>query len=358
MGRDKVRHVIERAGRFFWQPSKTIASLGLCAEALGTDREVAYRRAMDLNRLADEARIVGRTTTNGPLPGTLSLLFRDFQRSEEFADLKPRTQADYRYYLSKIEADLGTAKVAAITPKHVKDYYKAQRRKKSVTWAYHILGTFRVVLSWAIGEEWIETNPALDVKMKAPPKRLVLWKPEQFPVYLATAKEMGWPSLVAMAYVFDSIGQSPVDVRTLRAGSYDGRCIDVSRSKTGVEGPPIPLFPEAVVALDAYLATQPTKLPEAPLFTNDRIGGEWNRFTLNKVHARIRKAAGLPNELQLQDFRTMAATEGGAAGGSVDQLRGLQRHRTRSAGEHYVVITDDTVEQIQAMRLAFRRAKK
>jgi hypothetical protein len=71
--------------------------------------------------------------------------------------------------------------------------------------------------------------------------------------------------------VFDSIGQSPVDVRTLPQKSYDGRTIDVSRAKTGNEGAPIPLFPEAKAELDAYLATQPAKLPEAPPFTHDRI---------------------------------------------------------------------------------------
>jgi hypothetical protein len=49
-----------------------------------------------------------------------------------------------------------------------------------------------------------------------------------------------------------------------------------------------------------------------------RIGGEWNPSTLAKVHGQIRRAAGLPKNLQLQDSRTTFQTEGGAAGGTVD----------------------------------------
>jgi hypothetical protein len=43
----------------------------------------------------------------------------------------------------------------------------------------------------------------------------------------------------------------------------------------GLKTAVIPLFPDAKAALDAYQATRPALLPEAPLFTNDRIGGLW-----------------------------------------------------------------------------------
>jgi hypothetical protein len=221
--------------------------------------------------------------------------------------------------------------VRAISPKVVKTYYKRVRREVSVTWAYHILATFRTVMSWAVSEDWIERNPALDVTMKSPQRRTVVWMPEQCATYIAKAEELGWHSIVAIANVFDSIGQSPVDVRTLKRGSYNGRGIAVARSKTGQGGSPIPLFPVNKAALDNYLASQPTGLPTAPLFTNDRIGGEWNESTLQKVHRRIRRAAGLPERLQLQDFRTTAATEGGAASGTRDELCGLLQHATGEA---------------------------
>ncbi len=353
MGSDKVRHLVTRRGLFFWQPSKTIAALGMSAEPLGPDAGAARTRAIALNNRADELRRSSRTGSNGPRPGTFSRLVVDFKASEEFAELKPRTQRDYAYYLDKIEQDFAAVMARAITPKVVKTFYKRVKREVSETWAYHILGAFRVVLSWAVSEDWIKSNPALEVTMKSPKKRTVIWTPDQAETYVAKAAELGWHSIVAMVRVYDSIGQSPVDVRTLLRKSYDGRTIAVMRAKTGVSDAPIPLFPIAIAALDAYLQERPA-LPEAPLFANDQIGGMWNESTLGKVHRKIRVAAKLPKELQLQDFRTTVQTEGGAAGGTVDELRGLARHSTRDAGEHYVHPDARYIEAIQDKRLAHR----
>ena len=128
----------------------------------------------------------------------------------------------------------------------------------------------------------------------------------------------------------------------------------MTRAKTGVEGAPIPLFPEARAALDSYLATQPVRLPDAPVFTHEAIGGEWKESTPAKVRGQITKAAGLPKNLQLQNFRTTVGSEGGAAGGTVDELRGLARHSTRTAALHYVHPDTRYVEAIQEKRLAHR----
>jgi hypothetical protein len=90
------------------------------------------------------------------------------------------------------------------------------------------------------------------------------------------------------------------------------------------------------------------------LFQNDDIGGMWNESTLGKKHRDIRKAAGLPEKLQLQDFRTTVQTEGGAAGGTVDELRGLGRHTSRQSAEHYVYPDATYVESVQAKRQTYR----
>lgn len=359
MGEDKIRHLLpKRRGdgmaAYYWNPSKTLRDLGLKPEPLGTDYAHAKARALELNAIADEMRRFARTGGNGPAPGTNARLFRDFRASPEFADLKPRTQKDYSYYLDKIEAEFAHLPVAAWSPRVVKEYYRRLVTEKGIAWSYHMIGTLRAVLSWAVTEDWIPKNPALDVRIKAPRKRTVIWQPEQAAAYTASAAELGWHSIVAMAHVFDSIGQSPVDVRTLRRGAYDGRAIASTRAKTGRTDAPIPLFPEAKAALDAYLATRPALLPEAPLFANDRTGGEWVESTLAKHHAEIRAAAGLPKELQLQDFRRTAATEGGAAGLTADELRGLQRHSTRTAALHYVHPDARFVEAAQEKRQAHR----
>lgn len=359
MGEDNIRHLLTKrlaTGElaYFWNPSRTLRDLGLTPEALGKIETVAKQRAVELNNLADEMRRAARHGSNGPLPGCFSRLVADYLVSHEVAALKPRTRKDYSYYLGKVELEFGHLPVRALTARVIKIYYHRVRAESGVTWAYHIMGSLRAALSWAVSEDWIPKNPALDVTVKSPPKRTVSWSPKQAADYIAKATELGWHSIAAMAWVFDSTAQSPIDVRLLKRGDYDAGRIGNTRNKTGITGAPIPLFPDAKAALDAYLATRPALMPDAPLFVNDRIGGQWVYSTLCKAHAEIRAAAGLPMKLQLQDFRRTAQTEAGAAGATVDEIRGLARHTTRSAAEHYVHPDSRFVESAQSKRLANR----
>ena len=278
MGEDNIRHLLTKrlatgGTAYFWNPSKTLRDLGLTPEALGKIEAVAKRRAVELNGIADELRRGARKGGNGPLPGSLSCMVAAFKASDEFAELKPRTRKDYSYYLDKVEMEFGHLPVAAMSALVIKEYYKRIRREKGVTWSYHIMGSLRVAMSWGVSENWLEKNPALDVVVKSPPKRTVKWEPEQARTYIEKADELGWASIAAMAFVFDSTAQSPIDVRLLTLRNYDGLRISNARIKTGVTDAAIPLFPDAKAALDAYLATRPAMLPDAPLFVNDRIGG-------------------------------------------------------------------------------------
>lgn len=357
MGTDKMRHMRCLGGRYYWQPSATLQARGMSPEPLGQDLAAATKRALELNALADEIRKKREVGSNGPKPGTISKLFRDFLRSEEFGELKQRTQDDYTYYLGKIEAVFGQFQARSLSPKLIKIYYKKVRAAKGVTWSYHILATFRVVLSWGVEENWLDSNPALEVKMKAPKKRRVIWSPEQAEIYIAKAKELGWHSIAVMVMVFDCIAQSPVDVRGLRRGAYDGATIAVTREKTGVSDAPIPLWPDVKQALDDYLATRPALHPEALLFVRDDTAKPWTENSLNRNSRVIRRAAKLPEYLQLQDFRRTAQTEAGAGGATVDEIRGLARHKTRAAAEHYVIPDKQYVANAQRKRLSMRKAR-
>jgi hypothetical protein len=358
---DRISHLLIKPLKsgetgYYWNPSKTLRDLGMCPEALGTDVGAAHLRASQLNLLANEIRQATRIGQMPERPDSFSALCKAYKASDEFKDLKPRTRKDYAYYLEKTEMKFGRFSVGAITSKACKDYYKNVRAEKGITWAYHILATLRTILSWAVSEDWLEKNPALDVKMKSPGKRRVVWSPEQAEAYIAKARELGWVSVAVMARIFDSIGQSPVDVRTMLREAYNGTHISHARTKTGVTDAPIPLFPEARADLDAYLEAN-ARLPKAPIFLEDVRGVAWSENRLQRVHRAIRKAAGLPGYLQLQDFRTTALTEGGAAGGTVDELRGLGRHATRSVGEHYVITDPRFVESAQEKRLAYRNER-
>ncbi|MDR5727959.1 MAG: hypothetical protein RB191_11095 [Terriglobia bacterium] len=329
----------------------------MAAEALGSDFSTAKKRAVELNDLADEVRNGAGDETSGLRPGSIARLFSEYQRSHEWGILKARTRKDYTYYLAKIEMEFGHISARAMTARVIKAYYRRLIDERGTTWAYHVIGTFRAALSWAVTEDWIDRNPALDVRVRGPKKRKVMWLPDQAPIYVSKAHELGWHSVAAMVMVFDCIGQSPVDVIGMRARAYDGRSLAVTREKTGVSDAPIPLWPEVIAELDTYLGTRPKLHPDAPLFVHEKTGNQWVVSTLAKVHSIIRTAAALPKELQLQDFRRTAQTEAGAAGATADELRALARHSTRSAALHYVHPDSRYVDSAQAKRRAARNKR-
>lgn len=370
MGQDRIRHFRKKPLKggdiaYFWEPSATVKGLGLVAEALGTERTIAEARARQLNAMADEMRATpGRSAGNGPAPGTIALLLSQYLKSVEvmgepgnpaLPGLKARTQKDLRYYLDKVEREFGAVRVTGMTPKVVKTYYQRLARERGLTWAYHVIWALRCALSWAVSENWIALNPALQVEIKGPPKRTVQWKPEEAEAFLWAALLSGAWSIAVGADLMDCTAQSPVDIWKLRVKDYDGEAIiDEARAKTNQEGARRLLWPQTKARLDAYLESRPALHPEAPLLANDKTGIEWVEITRHKAFARIRKAAGLRHELQLQDFRRTAMTEARKAGASPIEVKNLARHASERTQERYVQPDSTFVDAAQEKRFKYR----
>lgn len=373
MGQDRIRHLrakpLKTGGfAFYWEPSATVRPLGLVAEALGPDRAAAEARARILNAMADEMRgNPGRALGNGPSPGTVALLFRDYLASVEvkgepgnpaLPGLKPRTQKDLRYYLEKVEREFSAVRVDAMTPKVIKTYYQRLARERGLTWAYHMIWALRCALSWAVSENWIAANPALQVEIKGPPKRTVQWTPAEAERFLWAALAQGWWSIAVGADLMDCTAQSPVDIWKLKVRDYDGAAIaDEARAKTGHEGARRILWPDVKARLDAYLATRPALHPDAPLLANDKTGLAWVEVTRHKAFAKIRAAAGLRRELQLQDFRRTAMTEAKKAGATPVEVQNLARHASPRTQDRYVQPDTAFVDAAQAKRLKYRKGE-
>lgn len=371
MGRDKIRHLRAKLldsgdTAFYWQPSQSVKALGLVAEALGTDRERAATRARHLNAMADEMRAnPGRSAGNGPAPGTVALLFAQYLKSVEvmgepgnpaLPGLKARTQKDLRYYLDKVEREFGQVRVAGMTPKVIKTYYQRVARERGITWAYHIVWALRCALSWAVSENWIAANPALQVEIKGPPKRTVQWTPDEAETFLWAAIAGGWWSIAVGADLMDCTAQSPVDIWKLKVKDYDGAAIvDEARAKTGHEGARRLLWPNTKARLDAYLESRPALHPEAPLLANDKTGTAWVEVSRHKTFAKIRNAADLRRELQLQDFRRTAMTEARKAGATSIEVQNLARHASPRTQDRYVQPDPTFVDAAQAKRLEYRK---
>lgn len=350
MGRDSVRHLLAKrlsngSVRYYWNPSATLRALGFVPEALGDDLRAAEDRARVLNQRADEARRERREGDNGPPPGSVLALIGAFQKSEDYADLKPRTQRDYDVWMREAGQTFGALPVAALSRKVCKEWVRAVREARGQAAAYHAGSVLRRLLSWAASEDWIKDNPALRLRLKAPQARSHVWTAEDRAAFATAATAQGWPSMALAVELAFCIGQSPVDVWGLKWSDYDGRAIASARDKTGAGGAPIPLFPELRAALDA--------LPRTSVFilVNEATGRPWiATSTRHKAFAAIRAAAGLPRHLQFADLRRTALTDLGAAGATDDEIRAVSRHKTRGVVAVYVRPDHRYVEAAQAKR--------
>lgn len=101
-----------------WADGKTITyryhPIGAKPINLGTDRDVAMRKVMDLTR-------------SSPAIGTLAALWRTYQLTPEWTALSERTRSDYTVYSEPLLAVFGEMLAADITAPMVARYLKVER---------------------------------------------------------------------------------------------------------------------------------------------------------------------------------------------------------------------------------------
>ncbi len=184
------------------------------------------------------------------------------------------------------------------------------------------MANLRSVLSWAVSEDWIADDPALNVVVRSPPKRKVMWAPEQAEACIAKAKELALHPIAIMAVVFDCIGVSTVDCYTLKHGVYDGRAIDVTRTKTGVSGAP------SHCGRTSGTRWMPVSRRNPPNFRCTTVSQRPHRARMVTQHAceiscpLSGRPLGRQRTSNSRTFRRTAQTDAGAAGGTVDEIRG------------------------------------
>lgn len=102
-----------------WRDGKTTTyryhPVGAAPINLGTDRAQALRQVLEMLGQADDV-------------GTVSRLWQQYQQSPAWAELRPRTQADYAEYSAPLLAVFGNVRAAEITAPDVARYLRVERR--------------------------------------------------------------------------------------------------------------------------------------------------------------------------------------------------------------------------------------
>jgi integrase len=152
----------DRHGRRRWRFRK-----GAFSAELGTDYGSDEFRARYEAAVEGERRrgLIGAERT---LPGSLSALIACYYRSAAFLALESGTRANYRSIIELMREKHGEKPVAMLKRRHVLALMAEKAETPSA--ANNRLKRLRQLLDHALDLEWIEANPAREVKPMATPK--------------------------------------------------------------------------------------------------------------------------------------------------------------------------------------------
>lgn len=347
----KVKRVRLIGGAYYWQPTPAVKRLGFVAEALGRDPIAAAARAQALNRLVDEARREP-SMRRRVLPGSIAEMIMLYQAEPRWTEpppvgLAPRTKKDYQQSFDLIAARAPDVLVARIERRELKQIYRDLRGIFGLTVANRHMKAWQVLMAYAYDEGARPDNPALKLKLTRPPARQVRWQPWHVERFRLTADLVGRRSAGLAIGIAYEIAQRPADVRLIRWQAWDGRAFEVVQAKTGRR---------VKVAVSDALAAELNALRPAGdqglIIRTEATGSPYNEYNLAHLVAAIRRAARLPDELQMRDLRRTALTEIGEGGGTDDEIRAVGGHAERGAVGIYVMPTATMAESAQRKRQA------
>lgn len=327
-----IRHLVKkRRGdgsiRHYWQPTAKLAAAGFLTRRLDDDWLKAVNQAEELNTGLD--RWYSGVAKTAPQVDDLVALDDLFQRHDEFKDMGERTQRDYLYNIKHAKAFAEGHPVKSLSIRVINAWYQAQREEAGVSSSRNRMAALRRLLSFGRRMGWIDENPALGMKVKAPEARSRVWSDAERDAMVEEAVEAGRPSMATAIMLGWCLGQRPADLRKLAWSAYDGDSVAIRQAKTNAFVQ-VPALPELRVVLDAAPRLSPV------MVVSEVTGRPYQESDFQHLFAELRTRAGLANDLQFRDLRRTMATALGRAGCSADQIKSITGHKTRGVLDVYV----------------------
>jgi len=333
MGKIRVRHLVPKPSGYYFQATPKMRLHGIESGPLGKDPVAAMAEADRRNQQWDSIKQHLKEYGRAPAPsryhdGTLNHLYHDkLKKSAEWDDKGERTKEEIEYAFKIISEIFGDSHILTITPEDCIDYYKVARGKFSIHKCAKIMKWFRYLFGYAMKTRYsnIKDNPTLAVKVKQPNARDTLWTEDQVWTLIEKAWEMEYyGAAVAVLMAYDT-SLRPGDIRTLKRKQRDAESLSVVTKKTNKAGR-LPLYPETQDLIDFYWrALGIDHHPEAWIIIAPS-GRPYSKDLLAKHIRIIRKAAKLPEHLQLRDIRRTGSSERALAGASAFELASSTIH--------------------------------
>src|SRR5262245_53552961 len=257
-----------------------------------------------------------------PPVGKLISLLQAYQASEDFRQLAPRTQDDYKRIIQKeIESEYSDFPLSALTDRRTRGIFMEWRDRlaiKSRRQADYSWTVLARVLSWSKDRGKITVNPCeRGGRIYTGSRAENIWSDDQEAAFLISAPaHLHLPLLLALW-----TGQRQGDLLRLPWSAYDGKHIRLRQSKGGARVV-IPVGAPLKAALDAAPKRSPIMLTtsDGKPWTPDGFRASWGKA--------CKRAAVIG--VTFHDLRGTAVTRLAIAGCTEAEIATITGHSLRS----------------------------
>lgn len=253
--------------------------------------------------------------------GILRTVILRYEQSAEFAQLAPRTRADYLKHLDKIEAEFGTFPIVGLGRDQARvifSEWKDRLAKASLRQADYAWAVFARCLSWAMGRRLILANPLeKGGRLYRGSRAESVWTDEEEARFMAVAS----PQLRLAFTLAIWTGQRQGDLLTLPWSAYDGATIRLRQGKTGARVV-VPVAGPLKALLDAQKRASPIMLTQ-------RDGKPWTQEGFSSSFRKAVRRAKIAGRT-FHDLRGTAVTRLALAQCTEAEIITLTGHSLRS----------------------------
>ncbi|WP_244182192.1 tyrosine-type recombinase/integrase [Gluconacetobacter entanii] len=189
------------------------------------------------------------------------------------------------------------------------------------------LSITRTFFGWALGREWVDTNPAMTIAL-LPRGSLPAWTKDTIRQAEKTLDESLWRVVVLGVFT----GQRRGDLCRMKWSDIDGGFINVQQEKTGAVLR-IPIH----IDLSSFL--KQWRGPSDYILTN-RIGSKWKPGTLSSAMHKAASEGKIPKGFNVHGLRKLSATLLAESGCTTHEIASITGHRTLAMVQHYTLSAD------------------
>ena len=331
------RFTQKRMDSYRFNPPQKFVDQGIVSRCeLGKDLATARRKASNLNRIIDTWRKDQEDSNEIRSTSTVNQIVRAYTESWDFAQLRDKTQTDYRYFMRQLSEDIGNKKYRSVTLKDAKQIYN-KWLNRGITFANHACSVSSRLFTYAVQFDDKPFNPFSQVTRKTPLQRKVVWTRTDVTKFLETAyadfetRNVGL--IVQMAYEWV---QRLGDMRLLEWTSIKDRQVHIKQSKRRAEVflPINESLREMLIQQKEDFGFQEYVAPQIR-----PIRGSYKPYSLHrlpKVAKKIMQKANLPNDLRLSDLRRTGTVEMVDAGVSMGNIMSVTGHSNPQSVKPYM----------------------